>query len=49
MTQAVRGRTAGGIGEKFNNIQTRIFREVPGINEPSLIQALKKFLVPAAG
>jgi len=47
--EIVRRYLAGsGIGDKFNNIQTRIFREVSGINEPSLIQELRTFLVPAA-
>jgi hypothetical protein len=36
------------LGEKFNNIQTRIFREIPAVDESLLIQELRTFLVPTA-
>lgn len=37
---------AGGtVGEKFNNIQKRMFREQEGLTEAAFIDALKKWII----
>jgi hypothetical protein len=37
--------SGGAIGEKFNNIQKRMFREQEGLTEAAFIDALRKWIV----
>jgi hypothetical protein len=43
----IRGYVAGGVvGEKFNNIQSRIFRDAAKLTEDEFIDSLKAWLIP---
>lgn len=45
-TNAVRKYLAGtGIGEKYNNIQPKIFKEIPALDEASLVDELQEWLL----
>ena len=48
-TSTIRKYLAGNaIGEKFNNIQLRIFKEVESLTEIELVAELKQFVLPVA-